>query len=77
VLLDNRSLYARQERTEQGRHANSPRASSARGDPAPSPEDPDRLEYQGLQTYHESDHVSPLYAPDAVISIADLLPVPE
>jgi Uma2 family endonuclease len=50
------------------------RTLEVRRNPAPSPENADRPEYLSVQTYQETESVSPLHAPDAVIIVADLLP---
>lgn len=53
------------------------RTLEVRRNPAPSPENADHLEYQSVQTYQETESVSPLHAPDAIIAVADLLPDPK
>ena len=50
------------------------RTLEVRRNPLPSPEDEQRWEYQTVQVLREDDSLMPLYAPDAAIRVADLLP---
>ena len=50
------------------------RTLEVRRDPAPSPEDVKFWEYRDIKIYKETETVTPLHAPDAIIKVADLLP---
>ena len=45
-----------------------------RRDPAPSQKNVRLWEYRDIKVYQETDSVTPLHAPDAIIKVADLLP---